>query len=37
MAKPAPSEPTQDWAGATEQQVLDAALKIAPQEGWTSR
>lgn len=26
-----------DWADAAEQQVLDAALKIAPQEGWTSR
>jgi ubiquinone biosynthesis protein COQ9 len=28
---------TQDWAAATEQQLLDAALKIAPTEGWTSR
>ena len=27
----------QDWADATEQQVLDAALAIAPQEGWTRR
>lgn len=26
-----------DWAAATEQQLLDAALKIAPHEGWTSR
>lgn len=26
-----------DWAQAMEQQVLDAALKIAPSEGWTSR
>jgi ubiquinone biosynthesis protein COQ9 len=26
-----------DWAAATEQQVLDAALKIAPEEGWTTR
>jgi ubiquinone biosynthesis protein COQ9 len=26
-----------DWAQATEQQVLDAALKIAPEEGWTAR
>jgi ubiquinone biosynthesis protein COQ9 len=26
-----------DWAEVTEQQVLDAALTIAPQEGWTSR
>jgi ubiquinone biosynthesis protein COQ9 len=29
--------PNQDWAQTTEQQVLDAALKIAPAEGWTSR
>jgi len=28
---------TLDWAETTEQQVLDAALKIAPAEGWTSR
>ena len=35
MAKPAPNEP--DWAGAAEQQLLDAALKIVPHEGWTSR
>jgi|SRR5579859_667634 len=26
-----------DWASATEQQVLDAALKIAPTEGWSAR
>jgi ubiquinone biosynthesis protein COQ9 len=26
-----------DWAAATEQQILDAAMKIAPQEGWTLR
>jgi ubiquinone biosynthesis protein COQ9 len=26
-----------DWAAAMEQQLLDAALKIAPTEGWTSR
>jgi len=25
------------WAEAAEQQVLDAALKIAPREGWTRR
>lgn len=29
--------PSTDWAAATEQRVLDAALKIAPAEGWTSR
>ena len=32
-----PEAPKPDWAGTTEQQVLDAALKIAPEEGWTSR
>jgi ubiquinone biosynthesis protein COQ9 len=32
---PDPAAP--DWADATEQQVLDAALKIVAQEGWTSR
>src|ERR1700719_1403454 len=41
MAKAAPktaaSGPSEDWAEATEQQVLDAALAIARQEGWTSR
>jgi ubiquinone biosynthesis protein COQ9 len=26
-----------DWAQAMEQQVLDAALRIAPEEGWTPR
>jgi ubiquinone biosynthesis protein COQ9 len=26
-----------DWADLMEQQVLDAALKIAPEEGWTTR
>jgi len=31
------SEIKPDWADTTEQQVLDAALKIAPKEGWTSR
>jgi ubiquinone biosynthesis protein COQ9 len=34
-AAPAPPEP--DWADAAEQLVLDAALTIAPHEGWTSR
>jgi ubiquinone biosynthesis protein COQ9 len=29
-------EPAVDWADATEQQILDAALKIAPQEGWSA-
>jgi len=41
MAKTAPSDAPAssdpDWAVAAEQQVLDAALKLAPQEGWTSR
>ena len=32
-AKPAPDA---DWAATTEQQVLDAALKLAPTQGWTS-
>jgi ubiquinone biosynthesis protein COQ9 len=32
----APAKST-DWATMAEQQLLDAALKIAPQEGWTSR
>ena len=27
----------QDWAEATEQRLLDAALTIAPHEGWTTR
>jgi ubiquinone biosynthesis protein COQ9 len=31
------SEAKADWAQTTEQQVLDAALKIAPREGWTPR
>ena len=36
-AKPAPmAAPAPDWAAATEQQVLDAALKLAPDQGWTS-
>jgi ubiquinone biosynthesis protein COQ9 len=37
MAKAAPTTPSPDWAETTEQQVLDAALTIAPREGWTSR
>ncbi|HEY2357824.1 MAG TPA: COQ9 family protein [Phenylobacterium sp.] len=37
MAKAAPKSPGPDWADAAEQRLLDAALKIAPQEGWTSR
>src|ERR1700712_50545 len=37
MAKAAPKTTPPDWADATEQQVLDAALTIAPHEGWTSR
>lgn len=28
---------TMDWAEATEQQLLDAALKLAPDLGWTSQ
>jgi ubiquinone biosynthesis protein COQ9 len=35
--KPAPKPAQADWAEAAEQQVLDAALTIAPHEGWTSR
>ena len=31
------SDAQPDWAETTEQRVLDAALKIAPREGWTSR
>jgi ubiquinone biosynthesis protein COQ9 len=37
MAKAAPQTPTPDWADETEQRLLDAALKLAPAEGWTSR
>src|SRR5579862_2634600 len=37
MAKAAPDASSPDWADTTEQHLLDAALKIAPQEGWTSR
>lgn len=33
----APEAPKPGWAETAEQQVLDAALKIAPEEGWTSR
>jgi ubiquinone biosynthesis protein COQ9 len=41
-ASPGPSKasstaPSTDWAAAMEQRLLDAALKIAPAEGWTSR
>lgn len=31
------SDAKPDWAQGAEQQLLDAAMKIAPQEGWTSR
>lgn len=41
MAKAAPKTPapgpSADWAETTEQRLLDAALTIAPREGWTSR
>jgi ubiquinone biosynthesis protein COQ9 len=37
MARSASKTAAPDWAETTEQQVLDAALKIAPEEGWTSR
>jgi ubiquinone biosynthesis protein COQ9 len=42
MARTAPKTaaaagPAPDWADTAEQQVLDAALRIAPAEGWTSR
>jgi len=33
-AKP---EPPQDWAAQAEQQVLDQAVRLAAQEGWTGR
>jgi ubiquinone biosynthesis protein COQ9 len=29
--------PAPDWADATEQRLLDAALTLAPREGWTRR
>jgi ubiquinone biosynthesis protein COQ9 len=34
--KPAETPPAEDWAARTEQLVLDQALKLIPQEGWTS-
>ncbi|THD62406.1 COQ9 family protein [Phenylobacterium sp.] len=37
MAEAHSTDTAADWAAATEQQVLDAALKIAPTEGWTAR
>src|SRR6201999_1170656 len=37
MAEARPTTLAADWAAATEQQVLDAALGIAPAEGWTAR
>src|SRR6476620_6635220 len=41
MPKPAPKTPAAtpppDWAEATEQLVLDQALKLVPHEGWTWR
>src|SRR5436190_6879032 len=41
MPKAAPKTPAEtpqaDWAEATEQLVLDQALKLVPQEGWTRR
>ncbi len=36
-AKPAAPSSKPDWADTTEQEILDAALKIAEHEGWTSR
>jgi ubiquinone biosynthesis protein COQ9 len=36
-SKAAPEAHKPDWAETTEQQVLDAALKIVAHEGWTSR
>jgi ubiquinone biosynthesis protein COQ9 len=33
----AKAETATDWAEATEQQVLDTALGIIPQEGWSAR
>ena len=32
-----PDASPQDWAAATEQRLLEAALEIVPHEGWTSR
>jgi len=37
MATSKTSADALDWAGTTEQQLLDAALKLAADEGWTSR
>jgi ubiquinone biosynthesis protein COQ9 len=41
MARATPKKPAEapveDWAAATEQQVLDQALRLVPHEGWTSR
>jgi len=38
MSDPAQDGPPQmDWADQAEQQLLDAALKLAAHEGWTSR
>jgi ubiquinone biosynthesis protein COQ9 len=41
MARANPKKPAaaaqEDWAATTEQQVLDEALKLVPQEGWTWR
>ncbi|MDB5423176.1 MAG: hypothetical protein JWQ29_592 [Phenylobacterium sp.] len=34
--KPAETPPAQDWAAGAEQLVLDRALQLVPQEGWTS-
>jgi len=31
------NETSQDWASRTEQQVLDAAIALAPSEGWTAK
>lgn len=35
--KTPPETPPADWAEATEQLVLDQALKLVPHEGWTRR
>ena len=41
MARAASQKPTEtpdtDWAATAEQRVLDQALKLVPQEGWTWR
>jgi ubiquinone biosynthesis protein COQ9 len=36
-SQPAPETAKADWAEGAEQKVLDAALKLVPHEGWTSR